>query len=156
MIAAMEINRSYRGRISAAWWSKSVLAVAAVLSVLILPFSFDWESAAIVAGILAVTFFEFRVYSHFLRGDARGPGLGFLNQSCFAVAILIYGLYHAAVPTPVPPELAGFLDEPTLQSIQQTIKYGYLAIGILGGLSQFGLACYYRIAKFEPSAPSET
>ena len=114
IIAAMELNPKYRGRARAAVWSKSILATAAVLSVLILPFSFDLESAVVVAGILTVTYFEFRVHRYFSQGDARAPGLGFRNQSCFAAGILVYGLYHAAVPTPIPPEYRNLLDEPGL------------------------------------------
>ena len=59
-----------------------------MISVLILPFDFDWWSALIVAGVVTVTFFEFRVHHYFLTGDPRAPDLGFRNQSCFAAAIL--------------------------------------------------------------------
>jgi hypothetical protein len=147
----MEANPKFRGRATAAFWSKSILAVAAVLSVLILPFSFDLESAAIVVGILAVTYFEFRVHRYFSDGDARGPSLGFRNQSCFAAGILVYGLYHASVPMTIPAEYSGMLDEPTLEQIQTAVRYAYLAIGLVGGISQFALACYYRGAKAVPS-----
>jgi hypothetical protein len=146
----MEINPKYGGRIRAAFWSKTLLGVAAVLSVLILPFDFDWESALIVAGVLTVTFFEFRVHSYFLNGDPRAPDLGFRNQSCFAAAILLYGLYHAVYPTPIPPEYRSLFDDTTLELIQSTVRNGYLAIGILGGISQFALAWYYRGAKTPP------
>jgi hypothetical protein len=146
----MEINPKYRGRIAAAWWSKTLLATAAVVSVLILPFDFDWESALVVAGVLAVTFFEFRVHHYFVTGDPRGPTLGFRNQSCFAAGILVYGLYHAFYPSPIPQEYRSLLDPPTMDLIQSTIKSGYLTIGILGGLSQFGLAWYYYSAKPPP------
>ncbi len=147
----MEINPKYRGRISTAWWSKTILAIAAVLSVLLLVVGFDWEDALVVAGVLAVTFFEFRVHHYFLTGDPRAPDLGFRNQSCFAAGILLYGLYHAVhVPplqTLVPEELVDYLDAPTMEFMKSTIKYGYLSVGILGGASQFGLAWYYRGAK---------
>ena len=151
----MEISPKYRGRIRAAFWSKSILAVAAVLSVLLLPFSFDLESAVIVAGLITVTFFEFRVHRYFLLGDARGPGLGFRNQACFAAGILIYGLYHAAVPSPIPPEYRNMLDEPTLELIQNMVRDGYLVIGFVGGISQFGLAWYYRGASGGQSTSTE-
>jgi hypothetical protein len=148
----MEINPKYRGRISAAWWSKTLLAIAAAISVLVLPFGFDWWSALIVAGVLTVTFFEFRVHYYFLTGDPRAPDLGFRNQSCFAAAILLYGLYHAFHPPPIPAEYQALLDEPTIDLVENTIKNGYLTVGILGGLSQFGLAWYYRGAKAPPAA----
>jgi hypothetical protein len=150
----MEINPKYRGRISAAWWSKTLIAFAAVLSVILLPFGFDWESALVVAGVLTVTFFEFRVHRYFLTGDPRAPDLGFRNQSCFAAGILLYGLYHAFYPTPIPPAYRELLDEPTLEAFQNTIKNGYLVVGMLGGLSQFGLAWYYRGAKAAPQTKS--
>ncbi len=143
----MEINPKYRGRISAAWWSKTLLAIAAVLSVLILPFGFDLWSALVVAGVLTVTFFEFKVHHYFLTGDPRAPDLGFRNQSCFAAGILLYGLYHAFHPPPVPQEYAELLDGPTIDLLQNVIKNGYITVGIVGGLSQFGLAWYYRNAK---------
>ncbi len=148
----MEINPKYGARIRAASWSKTLLAVAAVLSVLILPLGFDWESVLIVAGILTVTFFEFRVHRYFLNGDPRAPSLGFCNQSCFAAAILAYGLYHAVYPPPtlIPPEFSGWIDETTIELMQSVIRNGYLAIGILGGISQFALAWYYRSAKSSP------
>jgi len=147
----MEINPKYRGRISAAWWSKTLLAIAAVISVLILPFGFDWWSALIVAGVLTVTFFEFRVHRYFLTGDPRGPDLGFRNQSCFAAAIMLYGLYHSFHPPPIPEGYRELLDEPTIELFQYAIKNCYLMVGILGGLSQFGLAWYYRRAKSPPA-----
>ena len=143
----MEINPKYLGRIKAAWWSKTILAVAAVISVVILPFGFDLESALVVAGVLTVTFFEFRVHHYFLTGDSRAPDLGFRNQSCFAAGILVYGLYHGIYPSPIPEEYKSLLDEQTLEMIQTTVKNGYLVIGIVGGLSQFWLAWYYRRAK---------
>jgi hypothetical protein len=151
----METNPKYRGRISAAWWSKTILAGAAVISVLILPFSLDLETVVVVAGVLTVTFLEFRVHRYFLTGDPRGPDLGFRNQSGFAAGILLYGLYHAFHVTPleslIPPEMIGYIDQPTLDFMKSMIKNAYLAVGILGGASQFGLAWYYRGAK-TPSA----
>jgi hypothetical protein len=147
----MEINPKYRSRISAAWWSKSVLAVASVISVVLLPFGFDWSDALIVAGVLTVTFFEFRVHRYFATGDPRGPSLGFRNQSCFAAGILLYGIMNAAQPPPVPTEYQNLLDAPTIDLIQDMIRKGYLVIGIAGGLSQFWLAWYYRSATAKPS-----
>ena len=152
----MEINPKYRPRISTAWWSKTILAIAAVISVLLLLCDFDWWDALAVAGVLVVTFFEFRVHRYFLTGDPRAPDLGFRNQSGFAAGILLYGLYHAFEPPPiqtlVPPELLTYIDAGTIEYVKETIKNGYLAVGILGGLSQFGLAWYYRSAKSPPAA----
>lgn len=150
MVGAVEFNPRYASRVSAAWWSKTLLAIASVLSVLILPFDFDLWSAVIVAGVLTVTFFEFRVHHYFLTGDPRAPDLGFRNQSGFAAAILAYGLYHAGHPMPIPASIRSLLDDTTLDLIESTIKNGYLAIGLLGGLSQFALAWYYRSAKARP------
>jgi hypothetical protein len=147
----MEINPKYRSRTSTAWWSKTILAVAAVISLLLVLVDFDWADALVVVGVAAVTFFEFRVHRYFLTGDPRAPDLGFRNQSCFAVGILLYGLYHALYVPPiqslVPQELVEYLDAPTLDFMKSTMKYGYLTVGIIGGMSQFGLAWYYRSAK---------
>jgi hypothetical protein len=147
----MEINPKYRSRTSTAWWSKTILAVAAVISLLLVLVDFDWADALVVVCVAAVTFFEFRVHRYFLTGDPRAPDLGFRNQSCFAVGILLYGLYHALYVPPiqslVPQELVEYLDAPTLDFMKSTMKYGYLTVGIIGGMSQFGLAWYYRSAK---------
>jgi len=147
----MDLNPKYRSRAAAAWWNKTFLAMASVISVLLLLLGFDWWSALIVAAILTVTYFEFRVHHYFLTGDARAPGLGFLNQSCFAVAILLYGFYHAVYPPQiqalVPQEMRDLVDPSMVDFMQTTVVIGYLVIGILGGLSQFGLAWYYRSAK---------
>jgi len=147
----MEINPKYRGRTSTAWWSKTILAVAAVISVLLVLIDFDWADALVVVGVVAVTFFEFRVHRYFLTGDPRAPELGFLNQSFFAAGILLYGLYHAVyepqIQALVPQEILAYLDETSIELMKATIKYGYLTVGLIGGVSQFGLACYYRGAK---------
>ena len=75
----------------------------------------------------------------------------FRNQSCFAAGILLYGLYHAVyapqLQTLMPQELLDYVDAANLEFMKATIKYGYLTVGILGGISQFGLAWYYRGAK---------
>jgi hypothetical protein len=47
----------------------------------------------------------------------------------------------------VPRELLDYMDASTLEFMKATIKYGYLTVGIVGGMSQFGLAWYYRGAK---------
>jgi hypothetical protein len=155
----MEFTQQYRGRITAAWWSKTLLAIAAVISVLLLPFGFDVWSALLVAGVLTVTFFEFRVHHYFRTGDTRAPGLGFRNQSCLAAAILLYGLYHALRPEPIESMLPQWYIEmvgtDAVDSLQTTIRDGYLLIGILGGLSQFGLAWYYRSAGAPAATPDE-
>ncbi len=147
----MEINPKYRSRISVAWWSKTLLAIAAGLSVLLLIPDFDWWTALAVAGVLVVTFFEFRVHRYFLTGDPRAPDLGFRNQACFAAGIMMYGLYHAFYPLSIqamiPPELRDFYDESQIDLMQSIVKNGFLVVGILAGASQFGLAWYYRSAK---------
>ena len=152
----MEINPKFRSRANTAWWSKTILAIATVISVLLILVDFDWADALVVVGVLAVTFFEFRVYRYFLTGDLRAPDLGFRNQSCFAAGILLYGLYHALAQPPLetlmPRELLDYMDATTLEFMKATIKYGYLTVGIVGGISQFGLAWYYRGAKSPAAA----
>jgi hypothetical protein len=147
----MELTPQYRARLSTAWWSKVILAGASLLSLLILICDFDWWGALIVAGVVAVTFFEFRVYRYFATGDPRAPGLGFRNQACFAAAILMYGLYHALFPQPLqsvlPQWYLDFIGADSVDYLQGTIRDGYLVVGIVGGLSQFWLAWYYRGAK---------
>jgi hypothetical protein len=145
--------KKYPGRVRAAAWSKNILLVVTILAVVCLPFGFDFEDVIIVAGLVAVTFFEYRVHRYFREGNPEAPMLGFRNQSAFAAAILIYGLYHAVVPFQVPAQMQGLFednnltDPATLQLVQGLERASYLIVGIVGGVSQFGLAWYYRNAR---------
>lgn len=140
---------NYPGRARAAAWSKNILIFVAVLSALFTVFDFGLENLIIVIGLGTVTYFETRVHRYFCENNPAAPSLGFRNQSGFAAGILVYGLYHALVSYAIalPPEYRDFVDAPTLQLIQETTRLGYLIVGIIGGISQFGLACYYRSAQ---------
>jgi hypothetical protein len=141
--------KKYSGRAKASAWSRNILLVVAVLAGVCLPFGFDAEDVIIVIGLATVTYFEFRVHRYFSEGNPEAPGLGFRNQSCFAGAILIYGLYHAfvAAPMPVPTEYREVMDPNMTATIQAFERVFYLIVGIVGGVSQFGLAWYYRCAQ---------
>jgi hypothetical protein len=154
-LSTVNIVSQYAGRAKASMWSKKILAVAAVLSLVWLPFNFDLEDVILTVGICAVTFFEYRVNRYFREGHPNGPSLGFRNQSLFAVGILIYGLYHALFPSKMqlPEEYRDLVDASTLALMQSTTRVGYLVIGIAGGLSQFALAWYYRGAQVKANAP---
>jgi hypothetical protein len=145
----VDIFKKYAARARVSAWSKTILLVAAVLAGLCLPFGFDLEGVIIVAGLAAVTFFEHRVNRYFREGNPEAPNLGFRNQSCFAAAILIYGLFHAFVPSQIqiPTEYREVMDPNTTAMIQAFEKVFYLIIGFVGGISQFGLAWYYRRAQ---------
>jgi hypothetical protein len=146
-------HQKYRGRVSASAWSKNILVVVAILAAICMPFSFDLEDVIIVAGLATVTFYEYRVNRYFREGNPEAPTLGFRNQSAFAAAILIYGLYHAIVPSHLPAEMQGLIqdnnlaDPATLQLVQGMERTSYLIVGVVGGVSQFGLAWYYRTAR---------
>jgi hypothetical protein len=146
--------KKYPGRAKAAAWSRNILLVVAVLAGVCLPFGFDLEDVIIVIGLATVTFFEYRVHRYFRDGNPEAPGLGFRNQSCFAAAILIYGLYHAFVATQiqVPAEYREVMDPSTTAVIQGFERIFYLIVGIVGGISQFGLAWYYRSAQVRAKA----
>lgn len=148
----------YPSRARAAAGSKYVLLVVTVIGALLVPFfwrfsGFSLEDVIILAGLSTVTFFEYRVHRYFRERDSRAPGLGFRNQSGFAAGILIYGLYHAAVLTQVTPQMEtmiesnNVIDPDMLNLIQASSRIFYLVVGIVGGLSQFGLAWYYRLAR---------
>ena len=86
--------------------------------------------------------------------NPAAPSLGFRNQAAFAAAILLYGLYHAVVPTPVaiPADYREMMDPSLTGMIRPLEQLFYLVIGIVGGISQFGLAWYYRLAHIAPKA----
>jgi hypothetical protein len=147
-----EVNayKKYPGRAKAAAVSKYFLLIVAVLAVLCLPFlGFDFENLIIVAGLVTVTFFEYRVHRYFRENNPQAPNLGFRNQACFAAGILIYCLYHALVPTQiqVPAEYREVMDPSTTGMIQAFERLFYLIVAVIAGGSQFGLAWYYRNAQ---------
>jgi hypothetical protein len=147
--------RKYPGRAWAAAFNKYFLLVVAVLSVVFLPIlGFTLENIIIVAGLITVTSFEYRVHRYFRENDPRAPNLGFRNQSAFAAAILIYCLYHAFGPLQISTqdmtliEQNNLIDASTLKSLTRVF---YLSIAIIAGGSQFALAWYYRNAQTAPT-----
>jgi hypothetical protein len=146
-LAASGPSVKYRNRAWVAAVSSGTFVVLSVLSLLLLPLlGFDLEDVIVVAGLATVTFFEYRVRRYFLEGNPAAPGLGFRNQAIFAAAIMIYCLYHAFAPIQVPAEYSSLLDPDTMASLRSLTQLFYLLIGIVGGLGQFGLAWYYRVA----------
>ena len=90
-LSQVDISKKYRSRAVAAAISKYCLLLVAVLGVLTLPLlGLTLENIVIVIGLVAVTYFEYRVHRYFREGDPRGPELGFRNQSYFAAAIIVY------------------------------------------------------------------
>jgi hypothetical protein len=166
-VASLSDTRTYGrypSRARAAAGSKYVLLVVAAIAVVSTPLlwwfsGFSLENIIITVGLVVVTFFEYRVHRYFRERDERAPGLGFRNQSAFAAAILIYGLYHAVVLLQVSPQLQNMvetnnvIDPDTLNLMESSIpslgRLFYLFIGVVGGLSQFGLAWYYRSARIK-------
>jgi len=141
--------KKYPGRTKASIMSKNILLVAAVISGIwvCLPFGFDVEGVLVALALAVITFFEYRVHGYFRDMNPHAPLLGLRNQSALAAVILVYGLYHAFLPFQVPVELQGMIDSATMGLIRATIRGGYIAIGILGGVSQFALAWYYWTAR---------
>lgn len=139
----------YPGRAKAATWSKNILCVAVVLGGVILIFDRSLEGVILLAALATITFFEYRVHRYFRDWNPKAPTLGFRNQTAFAALILIYGLYHAFFPQQlqVPDEYREVMDPAMTGMIQTLAHVFYLVIGIVGGLSQFGLAWYYRRAR---------
>jgi hypothetical protein len=139
----------YPGRARAAAWSKNILIFVTVISALVALFDFGIENTILLIGLATVSYFETRVHRYFREDNPDAPQLGFRNQAGFAAGILVYGLYHAVVtsPTTLPPEYRDLVDAPTMQMIQEMTRLTYLIVGIVGGISQFGLAWYYRSAQ---------
>ena len=137
----------YPARARAAAWSKNVLIFVTVASALFALFDFGIENVVIILWLGAVSFFETRVHRYFVEENPAAPSLGFRNQSAFAAGILIYGLYHAMLPLNLPSDMLDMVDATTLQTLQQTVRVGYVVVGIVGGISQFALAWYYRGAQ---------
>jgi len=97
-LPAVNIVKKYASRARASAWSKNVLIVVAVLSVVCLPFNFDLEDLILTVGLCVVTFFECRVHRYFCEGHPNGPSLGFRNQSLFAAAIWCTGFTTRSYP----------------------------------------------------------
>jgi hypothetical protein len=136
----------YPGRERAAAWSKNILIFVTVISVLFTLFDLGVENIIIVIWLGSLSYFETRVHRYFSENNPAAPSLGFRNQSAFAAGILIYGIYHSAVPMDLT-EVRDLLDPSTFQMIQQMVRVGYLIVGFVGGISQFALAWYYRSAQ---------
>jgi hypothetical protein len=142
------LYKRYNSRAWAAAINKYCLLFVAILSVVLLPFlGFDPENLIIVAGLVTVTFFEYRVHRYFRENDPKAPGLGFRNQSAFAAAILIYCIYHAFAPLHLPAQDMNLIEENNLIDPRSLARILYLSIAVIAGGSQFGLACYYRSAR---------
>ena len=141
--------RKYASRTSAAVISKNVLLVAAIFSALwtCLPIGFGFESILITVILGGITYFEFQVYCAFRDRQREAPGLGFRNQTFFAVFILLYGLYHAFAPMQVPANYRELMDPDMTRLVRFMTIATYLTVGIVGGISQFCLAWYYWAAK---------
>ncbi|SRR5260221_7674705 len=139
----------YAGRARAAAWSKPILLIVTIISAVALPLDFSLEGVIIAGGLTTVTFFEYRVHRYFREWNPAAPGLGFRNQACFAAAILIYGLYHAFFPPQIeiPTEYREVMDPSMTAMIGPFEFIFYLIIGFVGGLSQLGLAWFYRSAR---------
>ena len=143
--------KRYPSRAWAAAMSKYGLLAIAIFGVLLYPFLGSYfENGVIVAGLITVTCFEYRVHRYFRENNPKAPELGYRNQMCFAAAILIYCLYHAFTPVALSHDTMQLVEENNVidQGMLNTLtRCFYLLIAILAGGSQFALACYYRRAQ---------
>jgi len=140
----------YANRAKVSAWSRNLLIAAVAIGAVILPFSFNFEALVIFVGVATVAFFEFKVNRYFMERNPVAPSLGFRNQTFFAAGILIYGLYHAVATYQIPGEAMSLIEQNNLidpDTLRMMIRAAYLTIGIVGGISQFALACYYWFAR---------
>jgi hypothetical protein len=142
----------FPSRANAAAWNKYFVLVVAVLGLVLLPFLGDYiENTIIVAGLVTVTFFEFRVHRYFRENNPKAPSLGFRNQACFAAGILIYCLYHVFAAMHLPAQTQNMIEENNLpidaDAIMGLERIFYLGIAVVAGGAQFALAWYYREAQ---------
>jgi len=145
--------KKYPGRAKAATVNKYCLLLVAVLAVVCLPFlGFTFENLIIAAGLVTVTFFEYRVHRYFRENNPEAPSLGFRNQSAFAAAILIYCLYHAFAPLQLSHDAMSMIEENNVMDVStlnSLVRMFYLSVAVLAGGSQFALAWYYRSARVQ-------
>jgi len=151
MASLSEIDeyKKYPSRTTVATWSKYFLLMALILSGFwtCTPFGFCFESVLVTAILAVITFFEFRVQRAFRDHQPEAPTLGFRNQTAFAAFIVIYCLYHAFAPLQVPAQYREAMD-PDMSQVFRLITIGtYFTIAVVGGVSQFCLAWYYRSAR---------
>jgi hypothetical protein len=142
------VAERYAGRMRAAAWSKYILALVLFFGVVITLVSFDLENVVVLILLVVVTGFEFRVHRYFVEGDPRAPRLGFVNQACFAAGIAIYGLAHAILTasSQIPEEYRSMMPPDTAGMVVSLTRWSYLLVAVVGGLSQYALALYYRRA----------
>ena len=153
----MGVYKKYASRTVTAAWSKNILLLVAVLSAIwvCLPMGFSIEGVILAVGLGVVTFFEYRVHRYFRDLNPEAPSLGYRNQTCFATAILIYGLYHACLPFQLPVDTQALIEENNMidpGTLRLCVQAFYVFIGALGFVSQYGLAWYYRLARAQPQA----
>ena len=150
--------KKYPGRARMAVVSKYSVLIVAVAGVLLLPvLGFDFENIIVVAGLVTVTFFEYRVHRYFRDKNPKAPSLGFRNQSCFAAGILVYCLYHAFSTFHLPLETQTLIEENNLidpDALKNLERVFYLFLAVVVGGSQFALGCYYRSAQVPGPAAS--
>jgi hypothetical protein len=145
--------KRYPGRAWAAAMSKYCLLIVAIFGVVLYPFLGSYiENGIIVIGLITVTYFEYRVHTYFLENNPKAPELGFRNQTIFALAIIVYCLYHAFTPIALSPDAMQMLEQSNVDMtmIHTFVRGFYLFVAALAGGSQFGLACYYRRAQIAP------
>ena len=153
------IYKKYPSRAWAAAISKYCILVVAVLGVLLLPIlGFDIENLLVEAGLITVTYFEFRVHRYFRENNPKAPSLGYRNQALFAAGILAYCLYSAFMPAQLSSlspsdmnlvEENNLIDTSALMGLQRIF---YLVIALVAGGSQYALAVYYRGAQVRTDA----
>lgn len=140
---AVRTHALYQKRAKAARWSRIWLLASTLFSAASFFSSPNPEDAISTLLLGGMTLLEFKIHTWFLQSDPRAPLWGYRNQSLFAILFLAYGTYHVLVPTSAR-ELEGLGVENLGGMVQHLEQITYATIGLVGGVGQYLLACYYR------------
>jgi hypothetical protein len=142
-------------RARAAYWSRFWLVLSAIVSWLSFLLGPTFEGFLAAALLTGMSIAEFQVYRLFRADDLRAAAIGWWNQCLFAALFVIYGGYHGLFVTISPGlrqavdtalELRGMDETMMVPSLHDDVRLCYFAIALVGGIGQFGLACFYRSA----------
>jgi len=151
----IEAGEMYQKRARVAYWSIVWLGFSTAFSLFSFAVHQNWEDFISVILLGTMTYVEFHVRRWFIDGDIRGSTYGYWNQTAFALAFLVYGIYHALIPSPIlsSPALLELAGQEAINRLVMIATGGYLLIGVVCGACQYSLALYYKRSLHPKLAP---